>query len=142
MLVYVDPTEDRINRVYTRIDAHTVHFVRSQDGKAVQTGSAVVSSDGKTYTVTTGGIGPNGQPVSSVAVFEKQQVVRTIAELFRSVPEPKLSDFPADFEHASEVGCSRAPTRAQGRGSASPSRCYWSLVAPARPASSRKAFIL
>jgi hypothetical protein len=34
---------------YTRIDANAVDFVRSKDGKAVQTGWAVVSSDGKTY---------------------------------------------------------------------------------------------
>jgi hypothetical protein len=57
---------------YARIDANTVDFVRSKDGKAVQTGWAVVSGDGKTYTVTTGGIGPNGQAMSSVAVYEKQ----------------------------------------------------------------------
>src|SRR6516162_10354959 len=45
---------------YTRIDANTIDFVRSKDGKAIQTGWAVVSGDGKTYTVTTGGIGVNG----------------------------------------------------------------------------------
>ena len=57
---------------YTRIDANTVNFVRSKDGKTVQTGWGVVSGDGKTYTVTTGGTGPNGQAMSTVAVFEKQ----------------------------------------------------------------------
>ena len=57
---------------YTRIDANTVNFVRLKDGKAVQTGWAVVSGDGKTYTVTTGGTGPNGQAISTVGVFEKQ----------------------------------------------------------------------
>ena len=57
---------------YTRIDANTVNFVRSKDGKAVQTGWAVLSGDGKTYTVTTGGMGPNGQAMSTVGVFEKQ----------------------------------------------------------------------
>ena len=57
---------------YTRVDANTVNFVRSKDGKAVQTGWFVVSGDGKTYTVTTGGIGPNGQAMSTVGVFDKQ----------------------------------------------------------------------
>jgi len=45
---------------YNRVDANTVNFVRSKDGKVVQTGSNVVSADGKTFTVTTIGIGPNG----------------------------------------------------------------------------------
>ena len=57
---------------YTRVDANTVNFARLKDGKAVQTGWGAVSSDGKTYTVTTGGTGPNGQAMSTVAVFEKQ----------------------------------------------------------------------
>jgi len=57
---------------YTRSDANTINIVRLKDGKAVQTGWAVLSADAKTYTVTTGGTGPNGQAMSSVAVFEKQ----------------------------------------------------------------------
>jgi len=57
---------------YDRVDAYTVNWVRSKDGKAVQTGSNVVSADGKTYTVTTIGIGANGQQISSLAVYEKQ----------------------------------------------------------------------
>ena len=57
---------------YTRSDAHTVNFVRSKDGKTVQTGSIVLSADGKILTVTTEGTGPNGQPIHNVAVYEKQ----------------------------------------------------------------------
>jgi hypothetical protein len=57
---------------YTRIDAHTVNFVRSKDGKTVQTGSIVLSAEGKNLTVTTEGTGPNGQPIHNVAVYEKQ----------------------------------------------------------------------
>jgi hypothetical protein len=56
---------------YNRVDAYTVNFVRSKDGKAVQTGSNVVSADGKTFTVFTVGVGANGQQISSVAVYEK-----------------------------------------------------------------------
>jgi len=57
---------------YTRIDANTVNWIRSKDGKTVLTGSNVLSADGKTFTVTTDGTGLNGQPIHSVAVFEKQ----------------------------------------------------------------------
>jgi hypothetical protein len=57
---------------YNRVDAYTVNFVRSKDGKAVQTGSNVVSADGKTFTVFTVGVGANGQQISSFAVYEKQ----------------------------------------------------------------------
>jgi hypothetical protein len=57
---------------YTPVDAHHVKWVRSKADKAVQTGSNEISSDGKTFTVSTEGIGPNGQPISSVAVYEKQ----------------------------------------------------------------------
>jgi hypothetical protein len=57
---------------YNRVDAYTVNFVRSKDGKTVQTGSNVVSADGKTFMVTTIGIGANGQQISSFAVYEKQ----------------------------------------------------------------------
>ena len=57
---------------YNRADAYTVNFVRSKDGKAVQTGSNVVSADGKTFTVSVAGIGANGQQISSLAVYEKQ----------------------------------------------------------------------
>ncbi len=58
--------------IYNRVDASTVNFIRSKDGKAVQTGSNVVSADGKTFTATTAGIGANGQQISSFAVYEKQ----------------------------------------------------------------------
>jgi hypothetical protein len=37
---------------YTRVDAHTVNFTRFKDGKVVQTGNSVISSDGKTWTAT------------------------------------------------------------------------------------------
>jgi hypothetical protein len=57
---------------YTRMDANTVSFVRTKDGKPVQTGTNVVSADGKTFTVTITGIGPDGQQINTVGVYEKQ----------------------------------------------------------------------
>jgi hypothetical protein len=57
---------------YNRIDTNTLNFVRSKDGKAVQTGSIVVAGDGKAFTVTVEGTGANGQRISGVSVYEKQ----------------------------------------------------------------------
>jgi hypothetical protein len=57
---------------YTPVDAYHVNWVRSKDGKAIQSGSNALSSDGRTFTVTTEGTGANGQQISSVAVYEKQ----------------------------------------------------------------------
>ena len=57
---------------YTQVDDHHVKWIRTKGGQTVQTGSNEISSDGKTFTVSTEGIGANGQPISSVAVYEKQ----------------------------------------------------------------------
>ena len=57
---------------YTRVDAYTVNFSRTKSGNIVQTGTQVVSRDGKELTITTQGTGPNAQTINSVAVFDKQ----------------------------------------------------------------------
>jgi hypothetical protein len=54
---------------YTRVDAHTINFTRFKDGKVVQTGSGVISSDGKTFTNTLTNTA-NGQ--QTIQVYEKQ----------------------------------------------------------------------
>jgi hypothetical protein len=54
-----------------RIDAYTVEFTRKKGGKVVQTGTNVVSKDGKTRTVTTKGTNAQGQQISNVAIYEK-----------------------------------------------------------------------
>lgn len=54
-----------------RIDANTVEFTRKRAGKVVQTGTNVVSKDGKTRTVTTKGTNAQGQQISTVAIYEK-----------------------------------------------------------------------
>ena len=41
-------------------------------GKVTVTGRVVVSSDGKTRTVTTSGTTPQGRKVTSIAVYDKQ----------------------------------------------------------------------
>jgi len=57
---------------YTRVDARSVNFTRTNAGKPVQTGSIVVTDDGKSLTITTTGTGPNGQPFNNVAFYDKQ----------------------------------------------------------------------
>jgi hypothetical protein len=57
---------------YTRIDPSTFHFTRLKAGKIVQSGFGVLSRDGKTFTVTTIGTGPNGEQINNVAVYDKQ----------------------------------------------------------------------
>jgi hypothetical protein len=64
------PEADMVAR--TRVDAHTVKSVYKKGGKVTTTQMSVVSSDGKTRTVTTTGNGANGKPVNNVSVFEKQ----------------------------------------------------------------------
>jgi len=55
-----------------RIDAHTAEFTRKRVGKVVQTGTNVVSKDGKTRTTTTTGINAKGEKINNVAVYEKK----------------------------------------------------------------------
>jgi hypothetical protein len=56
----------------TRVDASTTRNVYKQAGKVTITQNAVVSSDGKTMTITVTGTSPLGQAVNIVAVYDKQ----------------------------------------------------------------------
>ena len=56
----------------TRIDANTREQTEKKAGKFVQTARTVVSSDGKTMTMTVKGTSPNGRPFTDVRVYEKQ----------------------------------------------------------------------
>jgi len=56
----------------TRLDANTVRLVHKRDGEVIVTQTEVVSSDGKTMTVTTTGTTPWGAPLNGVAVWERQ----------------------------------------------------------------------
>ena len=57
---------------YKRINAQRVEFTRTKAGKVIQTGSNVISADGKTFTITTTGVNANGQQINNVAVYDKQ----------------------------------------------------------------------
>jgi hypothetical protein len=55
-----------------RVDAHTFHFTSKMGGKVTATQTIVISADGKTRTNTTKGTDAKGQPLDSVAFYEKQ----------------------------------------------------------------------
>ena len=56
----------------TRINATTIQTVNKKGGKVTTTNTSVISSDGKTRTITTKGTNGQGQTVNNVQVFEKQ----------------------------------------------------------------------
>lgn len=66
-----NPNADTIG--VKRIDARTLEAVSKKNGKVTITQRNVLSTDGKTRTVTTIGIDTLGQRVHNVAVFEKKE---------------------------------------------------------------------
>ena len=56
----------------TRTDPRTTRTTVKQGGKATVTQTIIVSADGKTRTTTTKGTDPNGRPIDSTSVYEKQ----------------------------------------------------------------------
>ena len=65
-----DPNTDM--RSYTRIDDRTLGLNGKKGGKVTVSARIVVSSDGKSRTVTTIGTDSEGNKVSSIAVYDKQ----------------------------------------------------------------------
>jgi hypothetical protein len=59
-------------QAYTRVDARTLNVSRLKDGKVVQTGTWVVSPDGKALTVTFTGTNANGRQVNNIFIYDKQ----------------------------------------------------------------------
>jgi phage-related protein len=59
-------------RSYRTIDSHTLALTNKKNGKTTLTGRIVVSSDGKTRTVTTSSTDQAGKKVTNVAVYDKQ----------------------------------------------------------------------
>jgi len=58
---------------YTRLNPNTVIFTRMKSGKLAGVGNIVVSSDGKTLTVSgTGASGVGGLPATYAAVYDKR----------------------------------------------------------------------
>ena len=65
-----NPDADMVAR--TRISATTIQSVNKKGGKVTTTNTSVISSDGKTRTLTNKGTNGQGQTVNNVAVYEKQ----------------------------------------------------------------------
>ena len=65
-----NPDADMVAR--TRVNATTVKTVNKKGGKVTTSNTSVVSSDGKTRTVTTTGMNAAGQTVNNVGVYDKQ----------------------------------------------------------------------
>jgi len=61
-----------VDTARTRINATTIQTVNKKGGKVTTTNTSVISSDGKTRTITTKGTNGQGQTVNNVQVFEKQ----------------------------------------------------------------------
>ena len=59
-------------RSYRIIDKNTVALTNKKGGKTTLTGRIVVSSDGKSRTVTTTSTDAQGKKVTNVAVYDKQ----------------------------------------------------------------------
>jgi hypothetical protein len=64
------PYGDSVAR--SRVDANTTKAIYKQGGTVTAAQTSVVSSDGKSRTVTTTGTDAKGQAVSSVVVYDKQ----------------------------------------------------------------------
>src|SRR5262245_30475088 len=65
-----DPTSDM--RSYKKIDDRTLKMIVKKDGKVTVTGRIVVSTDGKTRTVTASEAGAEGKSFRAKAVYDKQ----------------------------------------------------------------------
>ena len=65
-----DPSNDM--RSYKKVNGNTLSMTLKKDGKVTATGKIVVSSDGKTRTVTTSGTDAMGKQASSTAVYDRQ----------------------------------------------------------------------
>src|SRR5260370_22068512 len=57
---------------YKRVDAHTLKLTNKKGDKVTMSGTATVSADGKTRTVTISGTDASGKKVSATAVYDKQ----------------------------------------------------------------------
>src|SRR5437764_12418093 len=64
------PTHDM--RAYTKVDANTLTYTLTKDGKNVGHGKVVIAADGKSRTVTETMPGADGKPVNTTSVFDQQ----------------------------------------------------------------------
>jgi hypothetical protein len=65
-----DPAADM--RAYKPVNEHTMALTEKKGGKITNTGRVVVSTDGKTRTVTVSRTDANGKKMSTTFVYDKQ----------------------------------------------------------------------
>ncbi len=65
-----DPSADM--RAYRRINARTLALTNKKDGKVALTGRIVVSSNGRSRTITTTSRDAKGRKITNVAVYDKE----------------------------------------------------------------------
>ena len=65
-----DPSAD--TRSYKKIGARTLELANKMGGKVVASGKIIVSSDGKSRTVSISGTDASGKKITSTAVYDKQ----------------------------------------------------------------------
>ena len=65
-----DSTAD--SRAYTQVNSRTLTFKNKKNGKVTLTGRVVISTNGKSRTVTTTTTNAQGKTVSNTAVYDKQ----------------------------------------------------------------------
>lgn len=65
-----DPNADA--RYYRMVNKTTWEIANKKGGKTILSGRIVISSDGKTRTVTTNGTDAQGNKLTNVAVYDKQ----------------------------------------------------------------------
>jgi len=65
-----DPNSDM--RSYRKVDDHTMKMTVKKDGKVTASGRIVVSTDGKSRTVSTTGTDAEGKKVKNTVVYDRQ----------------------------------------------------------------------
>ncbi|MDQ6911408.1 MAG: hypothetical protein M3128_00850 [Verrucomicrobiota bacterium] len=60
------------SRAYTKVDAKTLTYTVTKDGKKIGDGKVVIAADGKTRTVTETDTDKDGKQATTTAVYDKQ----------------------------------------------------------------------
>ena len=69
---HATPNVDFDTSAWKRLNPHVYEVFRKRGGRVVLTSVNVVSSDGKTMTITTRGVNAAGQPVNNIRVYDKR----------------------------------------------------------------------
>jgi hypothetical protein len=71
-VLFVTGTPDVDTVAFKRVDPNTITYTLKKGGKVIQTGTAVVSNNGKVFTITATMTNAKGQKENAVAVYDKQ----------------------------------------------------------------------